>query len=141
MTAEKANLAKKIPSSPKKILFATFQIPLADGASCVTFSATRESPHPPPSPSWQKSHLLDPYRCVKFEREKKLYFFFVEEIVFLLAFGLSAKLMPKAMELLFPHPPHTTLLNFSSKGHCHADTLSYCHAKRTKNPKKCQNYT
>jgi hypothetical protein len=41
------------------------------------------SPHPPPSPSWQKSHLLAPYRCVKFEREKQLYFFFVEEIVFL----------------------------------------------------------
>jgi hypothetical protein len=33
-------------------------------------------------PEWQKSHLLAPYRCVKFEREKKLYFFFVEEIVF-----------------------------------------------------------
>jgi hypothetical protein len=41
------------------------------------------SPHPPPSPSWQKSHLLAPYRCVKFEREKKLSFFFVEEMSFL----------------------------------------------------------
>jgi hypothetical protein len=74
MTAEKANLAKKIPSSTKKkVLFSTSRIPLADGALCVTFSAT---------PSWQKSHLLAPCRCVKFEREKKLYFFFVEEIVF-----------------------------------------------------------
>jgi hypothetical protein len=40
MTAEKANLAKKIPSSPKKkVLFSTSRTPLADGASCVTFSA------------------------------------------------------------------------------------------------------
>jgi hypothetical protein len=57
MTAEKANLAKKIQSSPKKKHF----FPLLE------------------------SHLLAPYRCVKFEREKKLYFFFVEEIVFLSA--------------------------------------------------------
>jgi hypothetical protein len=28
----------------------------------------------------------------------------------LFAFGLSAKLMPKALELLFPHPPHPPLL-------------------------------
>jgi hypothetical protein len=57
MTAEKANLAKKIQSSPKKKHF----FPLLE------------------------SYLLAPYRCVKFEREKKLYFFFVEEIVFLSA--------------------------------------------------------
>jgi hypothetical protein len=55
------------------------------------------SPHPPPSPSWQKSHLLAPYRCVKFEREKNLYFFFVEEIVFftLLYCFLCSKIISK----------------------------------------------
>jgi hypothetical protein len=37
------------------------------------------SPHPPPSPSWQKSHLLAHYRCVKFKREKKLYFFLLKK--------------------------------------------------------------
>jgi hypothetical protein len=37
---------------------------------CLLFS-----PHPPPSPSWQKSHLLVPYRCVKFEREIFFTFF------------------------------------------------------------------
>jgi hypothetical protein len=30
------------------------------------------------------------------------------------AFGLSAKLTPKALELLFPHPQRHPLLNFSS---------------------------
>jgi hypothetical protein len=46
MTAEKANLAKKIPSSPKKVLFSTSRIPLAVGALCLTFSATRGEPTP-----------------------------------------------------------------------------------------------
>jgi hypothetical protein len=79
----KSQFGKENPIfTKKKVLFSTSRIPLADGASCVTFSATRVSPHPPPSPSWQKSHLLAPYRCVKFEREKKLYFFLVKEIVF-----------------------------------------------------------
>jgi hypothetical protein len=46
MTAEKANLAKKIPSSQKKVLFSASRIPLAVGASCVTFSATQGEPTP-----------------------------------------------------------------------------------------------
>jgi hypothetical protein len=60
------------------------------------------SPHPPPSPSWQKSHLLAPYRCVKFEREKKLYFFFVEEIVFLdvLALCVSSSLASSFQQII-----------------------------------------
>jgi hypothetical protein len=46
MNAEKANLAKKIPSSQKKVLFSTSRIPLAVGALCVTFSATWGVPIP-----------------------------------------------------------------------------------------------
>jgi hypothetical protein len=46
------------------------------------------------------------------------------------AFTLSAKLMPKALELLFPHSPPHPLLIFSSKGHCHAVTMSHCTVKQ-----------
>jgi hypothetical protein len=39
MTAEKANLPKKKSHLHQiKVLFSTYQIPLAVGASCVTFS-------------------------------------------------------------------------------------------------------
>jgi hypothetical protein len=62
MTAEKANLTKKIPSSPKKNTFFRFS-----NSTCGRGLVR---------------NLLAPYRCVKFEREKKLFFFFVEEIVF-----------------------------------------------------------
>jgi hypothetical protein len=49
------------------------------------------SPHHPPSPLGQKIHFLAPYRCVKFKREKKMYFFFVEEIVFVRAAASCVK--------------------------------------------------
>jgi hypothetical protein len=89
---------------------------------CLLFS-----PHPQPSPSWQKSHLLAPYRCVKFEREKKLYFSFVEEIVYkctsvhiitsilpkMCRYG-HAKKAPK-LGLLFPLQVFTRQFKFAHK--------------------------
>jgi hypothetical protein len=90
MTAEKANLAKKIPSSPKKkYFFPLLEFHLRTGPRAWPVLPLGVSPHPPPSPSWQKSHFLAPYRCVKFEREKKLSFFFVKEIVDFLVLVLS----------------------------------------------------
>jgi hypothetical protein len=79
MTAEKANLAKKIPSSPKKVLFSTSRIPLAVGASCVTFSATRGEPTPSTLTLVAEKSLPRP---LPLREIQALYFFFVEEIVY-----------------------------------------------------------
>jgi hypothetical protein len=84
MTAEKANLAKKIPSSLKKVLFSTSRIPLAVGASCVTFSATRGEPIPSTlTLVSEKTHTLLLITAAREIRAcNKVVLFFIEEIVF-----------------------------------------------------------
>jgi hypothetical protein len=69
MTAEKANLSKKIPSSPKKKY------------SCVTFSATRGEPTPSTLTLVAEKSLTCPLPLREIRAWKKVVLFFVEEIV------------------------------------------------------------
>jgi hypothetical protein len=78
----KSQFVKKSPIfTKKKYFFQLLEFQLRSGPRAWPFLPLWVSPHPPPSPSWQKSHLLAPYRYMKFKREKKCTFF-IEEIVF-----------------------------------------------------------
>jgi hypothetical protein len=93
MTTEKANLPKKISFSPKKVLISTSRIPLAVGASCVTFSATRGEPTPFTLTFVAEKSLIRPLPLREIQALKKVVLFFFKEIVFVI--GLSKKTIAK----------------------------------------------
>jgi hypothetical protein len=73
---KKPTYKRKSHLHQKKVLFSTSQIPLAVGASCVTFSATLGEPTPSTLTLVAEKSLTHPLPLHEIQAWKKMYFFF-----------------------------------------------------------------